>query len=132
LQHKKILLKKPVLSILKFFIFSSLKVADLWPQGSCTQLSKVRSTASCGLWPSIPIFDSANYIRNWWFWIFQILRTKGYVIPPLPFSPHWLIPRFFFFFALFRWVCNTPTALFHTLVNTRVFFFFFCQISKIN
>jgi hypothetical protein len=27
LQHKKILLKKPVLSILKFFIFSSLKVA---------------------------------------------------------------------------------------------------------
>ncbi len=45
---------------------------------------------------SIHIFDSANYTRNWWFWIFQIHRTDRYVIP--------------------------PTTLFPTLVNTRVFF----------
>ncbi len=54
---------------------------------------------------SIPIFDSANHTRNWWFWIFQIHRTGGYVIP--------------------------PTALFPTLVNTRVFLFFFGQIFQV-
>jgi hypothetical protein len=41
-----------------------------------------------------------RYVLPYPYLILLIIhRTNGYVIPaPLPFSPHWLIPRFFFFF----------------------------------